>query len=106
MGDSYLEKDAYSNKVPLMRLSAPQTVAVNSSVGAAVLSAAFNRPFVRLQPTADVFVLFTVAGAVTSATGHFLAAGGCYDLPVGTGNTKVSALGVSGAGTLYLSELG
>jgi hypothetical protein len=104
--DSLISRDSNENPVPLMGLYSPQTVAVNASGGAAVLSAAITKRFVRLQPTVDMFILFTVAGAVTAVTGHFLAAGGVYDLPVGKGNTKVSCLGASGAGSLYMSELG
>jgi hypothetical protein len=49
----------------------------------------------------------TVAGAVTSTTGHFLAGGGCYDIPLTSGDTKLSILAVgTGGGTMYISELG
>jgi hypothetical protein len=90
-----------------MGCSAPQTLTVNASGGAAVLSAAIGARFVRLQPTVDTFFLFTIAGDVTAGTGHFIAAGQCYDLPVDAGQTKVSVLGAgASAGTCYLSELG
>jgi RecJ-like exonuclease len=104
---SSLFKDVSNNAVQLMVESAPQVVAVNGSAGAAVLSAAFTMQAVRVHCSVDMFVLFTVAGAVTATTGHYRVAGACYDMPVPAGTTKLSALAVgTGAGVLYISELG
>jgi hypothetical protein len=100
-----------NSTIPLLPLSAPQALTVNVSTGAAVLSAAITKKFVRLHATVPCFILRTVAGAVTSTTGHFIGgdtqAPPCYDIPMGLGNTKISVLGVGAvAGTLYISELG
>ena len=105
MEKSRQERDADGVVVPLMELSVPQTITVNGSAGAAVLSGVLSGDFIRLTPTVDMFVLFTTTGTVTAATGHFLASYQVYDLPRGT-NTKVSLLAVgTSAGTCYLSEL-
>jgi hypothetical protein len=104
---SRIARDDNAAIVQLMpRSGTPQTLTVNASGGAATLSAAIESRFVRLHPTVDTWILFTVAGAVTSANGHFCAGGGCYDEPLPAGTTKISVLGVTGAGTCYLSELG
>jgi hypothetical protein len=100
------ERDSNGNPLPIMKLSTPQILAVNAAVGAAVLSAALTRRFVRLQPTVDMFVMFTVAGDVTAATGHFLGAGRFYDMVVDPAATKISCLGANTAGVLYISEMG
>ena len=102
-----LTRDSNNETVQLMCLSNPQTISFNGSAGAAVLSAAFLRDVIRVQPTVDVFILDTVAGAVTAGTGHFLAGGACYDIPMTPGATKLSFLAVGAAGgTAFLSELG
>lgn len=104
---SKISKDSDGAIVQLMGTSAPQTLSVNGSAGAAVLSSALGARYVRLQPTVDMFYLFTVAGSVTAGTGHFMFAGQCYDLPIDAGQTKVSLLGAGASGgTCYLSELG
>lgn len=104
---SVLFRDTSNNAVQLMVESAPQVVAVNGSAGAAVLTGAITKQAVRIHCSVDMYVLFTVAGAVTASTGHYRAAGACYDMPLPPATTKLSALAVgAAAGTLYLSELG
>lgn len=106
-GQTLLFRDDNRVEVQLMKLSSPQVIAVNGSAGAAVLTAAISKGVVRLHPSSDIYILPTVATAVTSSTGHFLAAGGCYDIPIGVSNTKISMLAVgTAAATCYLSELG
>ena len=102
-----LVRDSNNETVQLMTLGAPQAVSFNGSAGAAVLSAAFSRDIVRLNPTVDCFVMSTVAGSVTSTTGHFIAAYSSVDFPLVAGDTKISMLAVGTAGgTMYISELG
>jgi hypothetical protein len=102
-----LVKDSNNEVVQLMPYGAPQTVAFNGSAGAAVLSGAIIRKVVRLNPTVDCFVMSTVAGSVTSATGHFIKAYSNTDFPLIGSDTKISILAVgTGAGTMYMSELG
>ena len=105
---SRIARDDNAVPVQLMpRSGTPQTVSVNGSAGAAVLSAAIESRFIRLQPTVDMFFLFTTAGAVTAGTGHFMFGGNCYDEPLPPGTSKVSLLGATtSAGTCYISELG
>jgi hypothetical protein len=77
------------------KLSSPQNNIINAA------SAAFIGNVVRIHSVTDCYILFSPLGDVcTSVTGHFLAAGGVYDLPVGAGNTKIYVLG-----TANLSEL-
>ena len=102
-----LLRDSNNETVQLMPYGAPQTVSFNGSAGAATLSAALSRDVVRLNPTVDCFVMSTVAGSVTAATGHFIAAYSSTDFPLVAGDTKISMLAVGTAGgTMYLSELG
>lgn len=106
---SRLMNDENFNSVPLMVESAPQNaITVNGSAGAAVLTGAISKSVVRIHCTVDMYVMFTVAGAVTPSIGHFRAASpASYDMPVPAGMTKLSALAVgTTAGLLYLSELG
>lgn len=106
---SLLAADEKSIPIQLMALSAPQTIAVKGigDVATANLSAALSKQFIRVHSTVDTWLTFTVTALVTAATGHFLAAGACYDLPVTAGTTKISCVAVGAtAGTLYLSELG
>lgn len=86
----------------------PQTIVIKAiaDVATANLSAALTKDYVRLQPTVDSWVLFTVTDLVAANTGHFMAAGGCYDFARPSGTTKISIVAVgSVVGTLYLSEL-
>ena len=98
--------DSNAVNTGLMQANDPQTITVNASGGAATLSAAISRNVVRLTATVPTFLLFTTAGAVTSTTGHYLPANLPMPFVVTGGATKVSVLGVSGAGVCYLSELG
>jgi expansin (peptidoglycan-binding protein) len=87
--------------------SAPQTLTLTGSAGAATLSAAITKDLVRITSTQPAMIRFTVSTAVTAGTGHYLTANVPHILPKGDGNTKVSILGATTtAGTLYLSELG
>ena len=105
---SLLAKDSNAVVVQLFTpTGTPQTITVDVAGGTAALSAAISTPFVRLQPTVGRVYLCTIAGAVTAGTGHYLAAGGCYDIQRLPGTTKISFLGTTAtAGTCYLSELG
>lgn len=94
------------NKSEFMDLGAMQTVTLNGSAGAAVLSAAITSNFIRLTSTQPAFIMFTVSGDVTSTTGHYIAANIPYDLPRTGINTKVSVLGATAtAGVIYISNL-
>ena len=95
MPKSAQELDSNNVVVPLMELTKPQNNITNAA------SAVFASLFVRIQAITDSYILFSSTGTVcTSATGHFLASGGCYDLPVGQGKNQVYILG-----TCNVSEL-
>lgn len=88
-------------------LSAPQVITVNGSAGAATLSAAITNRVIRVTATVDTFLISTVAGTVTSTTGHFIPAAKPTVITLTGSDTKISVLAVSTtAGTMYLSELG
>jgi hypothetical protein len=98
-----------NNEVNILKeLSAPQNaIVVNGSAGAAVLSGALTKDSVRFNPTVDMYVMFTSIGSVTPSTGHFIWGGQTTDLPRPYNMPKVSVIAVgTGAGVLYLSELG
>jgi hypothetical protein len=100
-------KDSNGINAGLMAESAPQTVTLNGSAGAATLSAAIAKNVIRISATQPAFYMFTVAGAVTATTGHYLPANVWKDVPVTDAGTKISVLGATAtAGVVYLSELG
>jgi len=106
---SFLMKDSNGNAVQLMELSAPQTVVVKAiaDVATANLSAVITNAAIRVTATVDTWLTFTTTALVTAATGHFIVAGTCYDLPRPSSLTKISVIAVGSAvGAIYLSELG
>lgn len=109
---SKIATDINGHDVPLMVLSAPQNnIAVNGSAGAAVLSAALTRRFVRVTPISDVYCLPTAAtvaaGSVSASTGHYLIGGIPTDIHMPLNTDKLAFLAVSTiATTVSISEMG